>query len=204
MADEIKNEEKDEGKKAPRVALCLLHYPILDSKKQVVATNITNFDIHDIARAATVYGVEKYYIIHPIPEQLMFVERVLDHWRTGKGAKFNPHRRRALNDVYPVKDLEEAAKDFGHPPDKTLFIGTHARPVGGARAYSIQEIRKRLEEPEMALFLLFGTGFGMTDEFMQKMDGVLEPIRGAPPKDFRHLSVRSAVSIYLDRILGPW
>ncbi len=190
--------------KIPKVALGLVHYPILDSKKQVVATNITNFDIHDIARAATVYGVEKYYMIHPIPEQLMFVERVLDHWRTGEGTKFNPHRKKALHDVYPVKDLEEAVRDWGHPREKTIFIGTHARPVGGARAYSIAELRERLKEPEIGCFLLFGTGFGMTDEYMQSMDGVLEPIRGAPPKDFRHLSVRSAVSIYLDRILGPW
>lgn len=38
---------------------------------------------------------------------------------------------------------------------------------------------------------------------MQSCDGVLESIRGAPPNDYRHLSVRSAVSIYLDRIMGP-
>lgn len=188
----------------PRVALGLVHYPILDREKKVVATNVTNFDIHDIARASTVYGVEKYYIIHPIQEQLMFVDRVLDHWRVGAGSKMNPYRRTALNNVRPAKDLDQAFKDWGHPREKTLFIGTHARPVGGAREYKLTEIREVLKDPEMGLFLLFGTGFGMTDEFMQGMDGVLESIRGAPPKDYRHLSVRSAVSIYLDRILGPW
>ena len=195
---------KTSTNKVPRVALGLVHYPILDREKKVVATNITNFDIHDIARACTVYGVEKYYIIHPIPEQLMFVDRVLDHWRTGQGSKFNPFRKTALGNVKPVKNLEEAIQDWGQPREKTLFIGTHARPVGGARDYSIAEIRERLKEPDISCFLLFGTGFGMTDEFMQSMDGVLESIRGAPPKDYRHLSVRSAVSIYLDRILGPW
>ncbi len=188
----------------PKVALGLVHYPIVDREKKVVATNITNFDIHDIARACTVYGVERYYIIHPIQEQLMFVDRVLDHWRTGQGSKFNPSRKTALNDVKPVKNLDEAIADWGHPREKTLFIGTHARPVGGARAYSLAEIRERIKDPEIGLFLIFGTGFGLTDEYMQSMDGVLESIRGAPPKDYRHLSVRSAVSIYLDRILGPW
>nr|WP_295900801.1 RNA methyltransferase [uncultured Bdellovibrio sp.] len=32
----------------------------------------------------------------------------------------------------------------------------------------------------------------------------MESIRGAPPKDYRHLSVSSAVSICLDRVMGPW
>ncbi len=189
---------------APKVAVALVHYPIFDREKKVVATNITNFDIHDIARASTVYGVEKYYLVHPIQEQQMFVDRVLDHWRTGQGSKFNPYRKTALNQVKPVKTLEEAMLDWGRPREKTLFIGTHARPLEGARTYSTKEIRECITDPEMGLFLIFGTGFGMTDEFMRSMDGVLESIRGAPPKDYRHLSVRSAVSIYLDRILGPW
>jgi hypothetical protein len=188
----------------PRLFLGLLHYPILDREKRIVATNITNFDIHDIARAATVFGVERYYLIHPNVEQLMFVDRVLDHWRVGQGSKFNPYRRTALENVKTAADLDSALADIDHPRDKILVIGTHARPVGKARAWSINELKKKLQDPEMACFLVFGTGFGMTDEFMGEMDGVLESIRGAPPKDYRHLSVRSAVSIYLDRILGPW
>jgi len=188
----------------PRLVLGLLHYPILDREKHTVATNITNFDIHDIARATTVYGVEQYYIIHPNQEQLMFVHRVLDHWRVGQGSKFNPSRKTALNHVKTAKTLEEALADWGYPREKTLIIGTHARPVEGTRHWTIQELREELKDPEKACFLIFGTGFGMTDEFMRGTDGILESIRGAPPKDFRHLSVRSAVSIYLDRILGPW
>ena len=188
----------------PKVALGLIHYPIVDKEKRVVATNITNFDIHDIARACRVYGVQKYYLIHPIPEQLMFVDRVLDHWRTGQGAAFNPSRKIALENVHPVKTLDEALLDWQVPREKALIVGTHARPVGGARAYSLAELKERMQDPKTNLFLLFGTGYGMTDEYMQSMDGVLESIRGAPPRDFRHLSVRSAVSIYLDRLLGPW
>lgn len=190
----------------PRLALGLIHYPILDREKRIVATNITNFDIHDIARSATVYGVEKYYLIHPQQEQLMFVERILDHWRVGQGAKYNPYRRTALENVKTCSTLDEALKDWGEP---CLKIGTHARPVPGVKDWTIPELRTHMAEKTekgtgRPVFLLFGTGFGMTTEFMQQLDGVLESIRGAPPKDYRHLSVRSAVSIYLDRILGPW
>lgn len=185
------------------VSVGLLHYPIQDREKKIVATNITNFDIHDIARAATVYGVDKYYLIHPMKEQLMFVDRILMHWRTGFGSKFNPFRKKALNSVLSVESLEKALLEWG--VEKPLVIATHARAVPGVKSWSCKELHSYIREPSARpVFLLFGTGFGMTDEFMRGCDGVLESIRGAPPADFRHLSVRSAVSIYLDRILGPW
>lgn len=188
------------GFKRPRMAVALVHYPIMDRERKVVATNITNFDIHDIARACTVYGVEKYYIVHPMAEQLMFVERILDHWRVGLGARYNPYRKTALGNVVPAKDLEEVLRDWG----PCLKVGTHARPVPGVPEWSVGRFREHLAEPRNSGLLIFGTGFGLTQEFMQGLDAVLESIRGAPPEDYRHLSVRSAVSIYLDRILGPW
>lgn len=181
------------------MAIGLLHHPIKDREKRIVATNITNFDIHDIARAGTVYGVERYYLIHPMRDQLMFVERVLDHWRTGDGAKYNPFRKASLEKVRTAETLEAAVADWGVD---CLRLGTHARPVPGTRELGMPETRKLLWKEQKPVFLLFGTGFGMTDEYMQGLDGVLESIKGAPPRDFRHLSVRSAVSIYLDRLLG--
>jgi hypothetical protein len=186
---------------APELALGLVHFPILDRHKNTVATNITNFDIHDIARACKVFGVKKYYIIHPIQEQLMFVERVLDHWRVGVGAKYNDYRRRSLEPVFTMPSLEAAKKDWG---ENTLVIGTHARPVDGVRNYSSSELKNELFLNKKRVLLLFGTGYGMTDELMGTFDGILESIKGAPPQDYRHLSVRSAVSIYLDRVMGPW
>ena len=48
--------------------------------------------------------------------------------------------------------------------------------------------------------LLFGTGWGLTEEVMNSSKYILEPIRGNTK--YNHLSVRSAVSIILDRLLG--
>lgn len=186
----------------PRLAIGLVHYPIYDSQKNVVATNVTNFDIHDIARAARVYGVEKYYIIHPQKEQQMFVHRVLDHWRTGQGARYNAKRRTALTMVETASTLDEAINDWGVPD--CLKVATHARAVEGAQFYSFKSLHHALHVEKKPCFLIFGTGFGLTDEFMKSCNGVLESIRGAPPEDYRHLSVRSAVSICLDRVMGPW
>ncbi len=188
--------------KKPRLAIALVHYPILDGHGDLVATNVTNFDIHDIARAARVYGVEKYYIIHPIQEQLMFVERVLDHWRVGTGAKYNPMRRTALINVKTAENVEKALEDWGAPDP--LTIATHARKVEGAPFYTFSELKSELFEKEKPVFLMFGTGYGLTPEFMKSCGGVLESVKGAPPDDYRHLSVRSAVSIILDRVMGPW
>jgi hypothetical protein len=48
--------------------------------------------------------------------------------------------------------------------------------------------------------LLFGTGWGITDDVFSRADLFLEPIEG--PTAYNHLSVRSAVSISLDRLFG--
>lgn len=50
------------------------------------------------------------------------------------------------------------------------------------------------------LLLLFGTGWGLCDEIIKQADYQVEPIM--KNSDFNHLSVRSAIAIVLDRLLG--
>jgi hypothetical protein len=177
-----------------------MHYPIQDRMGKLVATNITNFDIHDIARACRVYGIDRYYLVHPLKEQLMFVERVLDHWNVGEGSKFNPMRKTALRDVKTAENLEKAMADWGHP--NARVVATHARTLPGQESYTFSSFKVALETEDQPYVLIFGTGFGLTQDFMKGCYGVLEPIRGSSKDDYRHLSVRSAVSICLDRLLG--
>ncbi len=183
-----------------RLALALIHYPIFDGAKRKVATNITNFDIHDIARVTTVYGLDQYYIVHPAQEQLMFVSRVLDHWRVGLGQKFNPMRKTALESVMPIESLEKAITHFASPD--LQIITTSARPSPQAEAITFRKARESLKERDT--LLVFGTGFGLCPEVHEAADFCLEPIQGYGEKDYRHLSVRSAVSICLDRLRGAW
>ena len=49
--------------------LGLVHYPIYNKHMKVIATAVTNFDIHDIARTARTYDVKKYFLIHPLKVQ---------------------------------------------------------------------------------------------------------------------------------------
>jgi hypothetical protein len=50
------------------------------------------------------------------------------------------------------------------------------------------------------VLLVFGTGWGLTQEVLARVDDVLEPVRGAD--GWNHLSVRSAAAIILDRLRG--
>jgi len=49
--------------------------------------------------------------------------------------------------------------------------------------------------------LVLGTAWGLCDEVLDRCDYFLEPIWGRLDP-YNHLSVRSAASIFIDRILG--
>lgn len=181
------------------VHVALIHWPVYDRAKNVVCTNVTNFDIHDIARASRTYGVEKYFIVNKLKEQLSFVSRVLDHWRLGIGSEYNPSRKTALSQVELAETLEDVIKTFAVKP---LVVTTSARELGIPRV-TFKELRHTIWEGEnRPVLLVFGTGFGLHADVLQQADVLLEPLKGASKDDFRHLSVRSAVSIILDRLLG--
>jgi len=189
-------------KKGINLSVGLVHWPVLDKPGNVVATNITNFDIHDIARVSRSYGVSRYFIIHRQREQLMFVSRILDHWRVGYGTRWNPNRNKALDTVRLVETLEDAIKTF---EEKPILIATAARELEGSFRVSFRKLREQMHEnPEKPYLLLFGTGFGLTEELLKSCDSLLEPIEGAAEDNFRHLPVRSAVGICLDRLLATW
>ena len=78
------------------MAVALVHHPVLDRRGDVVTTAVTNLDVHDIARTARTYGVIGITWSLPLAEQIVLVERLLDHWKRGFGAAYNPDRREAL------------------------------------------------------------------------------------------------------------
>ncbi len=216
MAIERRNRDVKIAVRAMKIAVGLVHYPILDRHKKIVATNVTNLDVHDIARASRVFGISRYYIIHPMADQRTFVARMLDHWRVGDGSQFNPMRKTALTMVDTQESLDAAIDDWNRREgrtDRPLIVSTHARALEGVPMISFRDMRAKIEASrakqaekgaEDRMFLIFGTGFGLTEEFMRGCDLLLEPVQGAPPDDYRHLSVRSAVSIILDRLCGAW
>ena len=85
----------------------LLHYPVYNKKGDTVASAITNFDLHDIARVAKTYGIQRLYVINPFRDQKRLAQRILDHWLKGQGNIYNPVRAEALELVDIVHSLEE-------------------------------------------------------------------------------------------------
>lgn len=183
----------------PNVYIGLLHYPVYNKNMEVISTSITNLDIHDIARTACTYNVRRYFVIHPLETQRSLINDILDYWQNGYGAQYNSDRKTAFERVALLPSLEDAvqaiARENGDILPKT--ITTDARVYPNTVTY--KTMRDKLIDGSPYL-VLFGTGWGIEKETMQKTDYILEPIYGSG--DYNHLSVRSAVAIILDRLLG--
>lgn len=176
--------------------LALVHYPVTDKNGAVVASAVTNLDIHDMARAAKTYGAAAFYVVTPVADQKKLAERIISHWTRGAGSVYNPDRQEALSLVRLADDLDQAAEAAGvEAGQRPLLAATDARH----RPDGIREerVRELLEEGKPVMLVL-GTAWGLAEEIIKGADLVLAPLAG--PGDYNHLSVRSAAAIYLDRI----
>jgi len=177
----------------------LIHYPVTNKRGDVVATAVTNLDIHDIARAAATYGVSRYFVVHPMQSQRRLVGRILDHWISGYGGSYNPDRGRALTTISVVESLSEAIRSILETTkEEPIIVGTSAKR--GSKTVDYDTLRSKIGQDHTPYLLLFGTGWGMTEEIKELCAYMVEPIQGYG--DYQHLSVRSAAAVVLDRLRG--
>ncbi len=184
-----------------RIALALVHHPVLDKEGAVATTSITNLDVHDIARAATSYGCDAFYVVTPVSAQQEMARRIVGFWEEGPGVRRNPDRTTAMRIVRVVASVDEAlaaeAQALGARP---LLVATSARPQGTTPASAL-----RAQLPALrGVLVLFGTGHGLAPTLVDGADVVLAPLPGRPAQNggYNHLSVRSAAAIHLDRLLA--
>lgn len=182
--------------------VALIHSPVYDKNRRVVRTSLTPMDLHDIARACRTYGVQGFYVISPLASQRELAQTICDHWTSGFGARYNPNRKEAFALVRIAADLEETFRSIqAESGSQPLTVATGARITDWD--LDCTGLRRLLLQAGAKPFLiLFGTGWGLVAETIQSADYRLAPIRGTGP--YNHLSVRSAVSIFLDRIQGSW
>ena len=183
------------------IYLGLLHYPVYNKQKEVVASAITNLDLHDLARLSATYQLRRYYVINPLELQRFLAEKLLLHWLEGPGKEYNWTRTRAFELVRIVANLNTAIEEIKEASGTTpKLIATTARKTPGQIGYAqMKEILKN--NPSQSFLILFGTGWGLTREFLEnEVDYILEPIQGRG--DYNHLSVRGASAIILDRLLA--
>ena len=179
--------------------LGLIHNPVLGRKNEIITTSVTNLDIHDIARSARTYGFKQYFIVTPVKKQHELVQNILNHWNTDVENSYNPDRSSALSFIELANSIELAIESITEKEGvKPLVVVTGANfdKFTGTEA----DLRAKLKLDNRPMFLLFGTGWGLHASVTDQADFKLDPIVGAAADDYNHLSVRSAVAIYLDRI----
>jgi hypothetical protein len=175
--------------------VALVHHPVYDKNRRVVATALTNLDLHDIARSSRTYDLAGFLIVHPVAAQRELATRIASHWLTD-GAEMNDFRRMAIERIAVVASLAEAVAYVtaraGRPP---TVIATSAQAGEGTVGY--RALREGVSGPAL---VVLGTGWGLTGEALAQCQKRLHPITG--PSDYNHLSVRSACAIILDRLYG--
>jgi hypothetical protein len=181
-----------------QVDVALVHYPVTNRNGETIGSAVTNLDLHDIARAGKTYGIGTYWVITPFKEQQELAGQIVGHWTKGYGGTVNPDRSNALSIISICSNLAEAVagatEKFGEKP---LILATCAKLQTDTVAYA--KVRERIHQG-VPLLLLFGTAWGLSPEILAMVDGVLPPLCGTT--EFNHLSVRSAASIIMDRLLA--
>ncbi|MFA4904927.1 MAG: RNA methyltransferase [Candidatus Margulisiibacteriota bacterium] len=175
------------------IYIALIHHPVYNKGRKIVASCITGVDLHDIARSALTYGIKRYFVVNPMPAQIKFAERIIGCWRKSDSFVHNWTRAEAFKLVELAPDLESVIKKLKNP----ILVATSARPQGKIK---FPDLKRKLKVLKRPVLLLFGTGWGLAEEVLDQADLVLEPIQGFG--SYNHLSVRSAVAIVLDRLLA--
>lgn len=177
-----------------------VHYPVLDKRGEKSSTAITGMDLHDIARACRTYGIKKYLLVTPLSQQRDMVKKIVSHWTEGWGASYNRDRSEAFGTLKIFASVNRALK-WVREKEKTepFKIATTAKSVEGAVHWL--SLKRRILEEDLSPVFIFGTGWGLHEDVLKEADSVMTPIAGGLDS-WNHLSVRSAVSITLDRFFG--
>ncbi len=181
------------------VSSALLHDSMVNNEGAIVTTSLTLIDVHDIARSSRTYGCERYYVVHSSPTMRHLANCLNRHWIEGVGAKHNPTRKDALAILSVQDSLQLAIDDISERhSSRPIVYATSAKT--GERRISFADARSKIATQKAPALVLFGTGWGMSDDLLAKVDYIVEPIE--PDTGFNHLSVRSAAAVILDRLLG--
>lgn len=188
------------NEKRRRLAIALVHWPVLDRSGATVTSAVTNMDVHDLSRSARTFGATDFFVTTPIEAQRTLVQTILGHWTHGSSAERIPSRKDALEIVRVVPRLEDAIDALGGRAAVEVWV-TAARTDAGKQPladYAAARARLRSDDPR-AVLLVFGTSWGLTPALVDAADERLPPIFGV--SSYNHLSVRAACAITLDRLV---
>lgn len=182
--------------------MALVHYPVLNRRGEIIASAVTNLDLHDLARAARTYEIPACFIITPLKDQQVLANRLVSHWCQGVGKELHPDRGEALSRLRVIESIDAAKREIEAECGRAPVVwATSARQCEGALGHA--QARRRLAdeaEGSSPYLLLLGTGWGLAPYVFDEADAVLGSILGL--NGYNHLSVRCAAAILMDRLLG--
>jgi hypothetical protein len=125
-------------------------------------------------------------------------QRMVAYWNAGIGNHSIPNRSEALEVVEVATELNEVlAAIETRTGQQPLKVATSARQQSQEVAYTI--LAEKLATETQPVVLIFGTAYGLCRRVIESCDYTLPPIRAG---SWNHLSVRSAVAITLERLVG--
>jgi hypothetical protein len=180
-----------------------VHYPVVNRRHEVIASAITNLDLHDLARLTRTYDLPGCFIITPLQDQQELTRQLLSHWRDGVGRELHPQRWQALERLRVVDDIAAARAEIeAEAGSSPVMWATSASPTGSALSHrrARQQLLNSASQPAVAHLLLLGTAWGLSSSVLEACNAVLEPVCGT--SFYNHLSVRCAAAILVDRLVG--
>jgi hypothetical protein len=96
-----------------------------------------------------------------------------------------------------LDEVVDHIRDSGGYTPKTVVTSAKRSPGN----ISFDRFRQMLNDGDLYL-LIFGTAWGLTNDFIADADYILDPVMGNT--DYNHLSVRSATAVILDRLFGTY
>lgn len=178
----------------------IMHDKVKNKEGLIGTTSIKSLDLHDISRSAKTYGLKTLFVVQPLEDQQKIAAEFFDFWTEGRGKKQHSTRTEAVENLEIFASLEEVLKKIEKKEKKKpLMVTTSAKKFPGKEILFYSDQKKAWEQ-NRPILLVFGTGYGLADEIMEKSDFVLAPIEGMV--EYNHLSVRAAASIIFDRWLG--
>lgn len=172
-------------------AVALVHYPVLNRMGESTTTAITSMDVHDFARSCAMFDVAPVWFVHSAIGMHKMVDDIADYWRKGEGGRRNPGRKKALDQLRLAASLEDVIEQSG----AYAWFTSAKPPVSDTIAI------EHVGNTEGRHLIVFGTGWGLDHRHLPAPSGWLSPIEGIGM--VRHLSVRAALAIYLDRLRRP-
>ena len=187
-------------KHIPNHYVALMHSEIMLKDGRVGHSSVTSLDLHDIARSCATYGIENFFVVSELKDQMSIIQDLLDFWGSEEGKEYNLSRHEAVSKVRPASSLDDVieAIEKNHS-EKPIIITTSAKKHGKIQKIDFFD-QGEVWKHDRPVLIILGTGHGLSDRIIESSDFLLVPVKGMT--DYNHLSVRSAAAIILDRWIG--